>query len=1283
MAVLGFELARNSRDPGWAPRAGGTHDALWTDFASGYTWRPSDGGASAYSSGGSTEFSSSQGSIDITAVRFAASGTLAGATAGASVVSLDWSTDGESATLTLDRAWNAIKNAEVNAFSGTSLTLANWVDAWVHLANSFDQTVRLDGAKRGEVSTGSGNDTVWIGVDSNTSGWTNHFRIDTGDGDDTVTITVASRDYSISAFSAAYNARWTTTEIFTGRGNDRVYGGDGDDTAWLGEGDDIFQGGGGNDWADGGDGFDIALFDGIIADYRIEWISGGVKVFDLRDGTPSGTDTLLHFERLLFADGAIPLVVLNQAPVAIPDRYSLAEDGVLAVAAASGVLANDSDADGDPLLAVLVAGPAHGALTLAADGGFLYIPAADWFGTDSFTYLASDGTASSAAVTVILAVAAVNDAPIALNDTYSLFAGQTLVIGPAGVLANDSDVEPGPLAAMLVAGPAHGALTLAADGGFTYTPAAGFTGEDGFVYAATDSEGAAANATARLLVIAPNQPPVGQPDQYMLAEDGVLLVAAADGVLANDSDPEGASLAALLAEGPLHGQLSLNPDGGFVYRPSADWNGIDAFSYRPTDGSAYGTPVLVTILVSSVNDAPTARPDSYMLDEDTTLSVAAPGLLTNDFDIDGDPLSIALGRLPLHGTLVWGGDGGFSYTPTRDWFGIDSFTYSVSDGALSSTTTVTLVVSNTDDGVTAVDDFYAGQEDTALIVPAAQGLLANDSGADGGLSVIAGTFTTLLGGTVVVQADGGFVYHPAPNVFGTDRFTYTMRDIDGDSATAIATIEVADVGEGPPNAAIADLVATHQAVQFSGVAASDQAGTSIAGGRDVNGDGIPDIVIGTLGLDPTGRSNAGGAYVVFGGHDLPDTVGLGGLGAGGFRIIGARAGDKAGISVALIDDMNGDGRAEIAIGAPGYDVSGVTNAGGVFVVFGKAGTAELDLAQIASGNGGFLIRGAALEDALGYSVANAGDVNGDGRGDIVLGATLANAPGYDSGAAYVVFGKATGSMVNVAAMGSQGFVINGASVNDQLGFAVAGVGDVNGDGRADIAVGARLSDLNGTDSGSVFVVFGKTTSSTVNLSSLGSGGFRIGGADGGDLAGYSIAAAGDLNGDGLADLILGAPGADPDGVATGAAHVVYGKAGTAAVNLAALGAGGFRIGGEGESDLAGASVGVVGDVNGDGIADFLIDAPGNDTTGQDAGAVYLVFGRAGGFDNIALSELTAGALRLTGMQAGDSLGHAVAAAGDVNGDGLMDFLVSAPLADTPANASGAVWLVYGQQDWVW
>src|SRR5207253_1542409 len=151
-----------------------------------------------------------------------------------------------------------------------------------------------------------------------------------------------------------------------------------------------------------------------------------------------------------------------------------------------GVLANDTDPDGDTKTAALVAGPSHGTLTLNANGSFSYTPAADYNGPDSFIYNASDGTLTSNVATVAITVVAVNDAPVAANDSYSVAEDTLLTVAAPGVLGNDTDVDGDPKTAVLVSGPSNGTLTLNANGGFSYTPAANYNGPDSFTYKAND-----------------------------------------------------------------------------------------------------------------------------------------------------------------------------------------------------------------------------------------------------------------------------------------------------------------------------------------------------------------------------------------------------------------------------------------------------------------------------------------------------------------------------------------------------------------------------------------------------------------------------------------------------------------------------------------------------------------------------------------------------------------------------------------------------------------------------
>jgi VCBS repeat-containing protein len=171
------------------------------------------------------------------------------------------------------------------------------------------------------------------------------------------------------------------------------------------------------------------------------------------------------------------------------------------------VLANDSDPDRDTLSAVLGSGPSHGTLTLNANGSFAYTPAANYHGSDSFTYLAGDGEQESSPATVTITVGAVNDIPTAATDAYGTGEDTTLTVDAPGVLANDSDPDGDTLSAVAGSGPSHGTLTLNADGSFTYTPAADFNGNDSFTYRASDGSLISDSVTVTLTVTASNDPP--------------------------------------------------------------------------------------------------------------------------------------------------------------------------------------------------------------------------------------------------------------------------------------------------------------------------------------------------------------------------------------------------------------------------------------------------------------------------------------------------------------------------------------------------------------------------------------------------------------------------------------------------------------------------------------------------------------------------------------------------------------------------------------------------------
>jgi len=521
---------------------------------------------------------------------------------------------------------------------------------------------------------------------------------------------------------------------------------------------------------------------------------------------------------LLDSNEATVTILVNYVPVAADDAYEVDEDGTLAVTAAEGVLTNDSDADADPVTAILVSGPSHATLVLNADGSFTYTPEENYFGADAFTYGVNDGFEDSNEATVTITVHPVNDAPVAANDGYGAFSDAVLTIdAAAGLLANDTDVDSDPLTASVETQPSHGTLNLNADGSFTYTPEAGFHGIDSFTYRANDGLVDSNEATVTILV---NHAPVAADDAYEVDEDQALTVVVADGVLANDSDADADPLTTVLASGPSHGEVLLDDDGSFTYTPDADYVGPDAFTYAVNDGFEGSNEATVTITVHPVNDAPVAVDDAYEVDEDQTLTVVvAEGVLPNDSDEDADPLTAVLVSGPSHGTAVLGADGSFTYTPEENYFGADTFTYTANDGSEDSNeATVTITVHPVADAPVAVDDVYEVDEDGTLVVTVAEGVLANDTDGDDD-PLIALLDIAPQHGVLQFESDGSFEYIPPADFNGTDTFVYAVNDgfIGFDLATVTITVNAVN---DPPVAEAQD-VATDEDVPLQITLAGD------------------------------------------------------------------------------------------------------------------------------------------------------------------------------------------------------------------------------------------------------------------------------------------------------------------------------------------------------------------------------------------------------------------------------------------------------------------------------
>jgi hypothetical protein len=417
----------------------------------------------------------------------------------------------------------------------------------------------------------------------------------------------------------------------------------------------------------------------------------------------------------------------------------------------------------------------------------------------------------------------------------------------------------------------------------------------------------------------------------------------------------------------------------------------------------------------------------------------------------------------------------------------------------------------------------------------------------------------------------------------------------------------------------------------------------------------------------------------------PETASAAPLVVSGARFYSTVSTSMAGSSVARAGDVNGDGATDVVIGAPNADLPAVlpaparTDNGAGYVVFGPFGPHEV-INLDALGTRGFKIIGGAEAGQdhghLGTAVAGVGDVNGDGLADVALmadhGADLASNP--NRGYAAVVLGSGSSAPIDLRdGLGARGFLVRLPVVYyARSHLSVAGAGDVNGDGLADIAIGDPLVYNNDVASctdcanGHVYVVFGRPSTDDLNAGALGAEGYTITGDGTRAYLGVSVAAAGDVNHDGLDDLLVGEPTCLPPTVPCGGglAYVLYGKFDISTLDLSAPLAGhGFRITGPvGEGGL-GTSVAVPGDVNGDGRPDLVLGAPfasANSRVGN--GTAYVVFMPQHPPASIDLGAIGTTAALIQGAGDGDALGSSVAPAGDIDGDGLADVAVGAPHA---------------------
>ena len=517
-------------------------------------------------------------------------------------------------------------------------------------------------------------------------------------------------------------------------------------------------------------------------------------------------------------------VVVNQAPIAQDDRAEVVQNVPLRNIK---VLDNDQDPEGG-VLTVTAAEAASGALvSINADGTLNYTPNVDFLGADSVTYTITDPSGATAQASLVVVISepqaqnALEGEPldVYLEDTEllrSLPAGTTLTV----VSSQGSQV------------------TISQDGVMSYQAPPGFTGEDVITYTIDDGQGNVVTKTVVMQVYPQDAPLVGIDDSVVTPEDASLLNIA---VLANDKIAEGSEVVVVSATSSRGAQVEINADGTLNYTPPQDFTGIDSVTYTARNSDGIESTATLSIEVSPENDPPVAVVDAVTMLEDTLLENI--NVLGNDSDVDGGPLTV-IGALSAEGAEVSvNADGTVNYQPNANFNGVDTITYTVSDGAGGVTTgELKITVQAVEDAPVAANDGIDAIEDTLLENIT---VLENDTDADGDLLTVT-TAVSTAGGAVSINADGSLNYQAPANFTGEDTITYTISDGNEGVSTATVTVTVASVNDAPVAAAANE--GTSEEAVLNGVvpAATDIDGTIVSYAL------VNDVAEGRLTLDVDG-----------------------------------------------------------------------------------------------------------------------------------------------------------------------------------------------------------------------------------------------------------------------------------------------------------------------------------------------------------------------------------------------------------------------------------------------
>lgn len=730
--------------------------------------------------------------------------------------------------------------------------------------------------------------------------------------------------------------------------------------------------------------------------------------------------------------------------------------------------------------------------------------------------------------------------------------------------------------------------------------------------------------------------------------------------------PAGATL------NPATGAFSYTPGFGVASQAQPSVPLSITFTVTDNGSPARSASQTITITVNNVNRGPTATPQGVTLNEDTPTNITLTAT-----DLDSDTLTWTVVNTPQHGTLS-GTAPNLLYTPAANYNGSDNFSFRVNDGLLNSNEAIVSITINAinDPPVLTVPGTQTINEGQALRITVS----ATD--VESPPQTVALSVSGSPTGATFDTSTGIFSWTPGFTQAGNYVLTFKATDNGSPQASDTKTVTVVvhdflhDLAVDPENFTIFGDKADNGKTD-----PGDTVGTSVATG-DLNGDGITDLAVGA----PTANGSVidqGRVYVFFGKlsnglidlqKQSPDLI-----------LTGENAGDLFGSSLA-IGDLNGDGIKDLIIGAPDADdlPSQRNNCGKVYAVFGKLTTGSFTIGQAA----GLIIIGQNSNDAFGTTVAAGEVTQKGGPADLIASAPLFDVSGAanltDAGRVYLFAGgtnlKGTLDLVSKP----ERFTVSGHINSGQIGRALA-VGDVNGDGFAELAIGEPQFNAQ-TLRGAVYLVYGAADLSGDRTFGSQASDLSLLGRDSGDRLGGALAI-GDINGDGRGDLIIGAPassGLNNASLFAGEVYVFFGAAGLTGLRDLSQSAADLTVYGapNGNDVNPGLGAGIaVGDFTGDGITDLALGSPGV-TSGvprSDCGAVYLLFGSKSLGGTIDLAK-TSAPLTVFGADSGDLIGWGGLAIGDLSGAAPGDLVIGMPRAASVSNqraGAGEVRILFG------